>query len=315
MKISVKYTLVYVLLGVLWIFFSDRLIGFLYSGSTYNEIVILQNIKGFAYVFATGAVLFFMLIKHDKQLKEKLLSVQELNQEIQSQHQRTEHAKKELDQLILVASHEMQVPLRMMNGFLNLLEKRLVSPDDPKSVQYMGLIKGGMSSMKQIMLGLVKYATISKNIYPKENINLKSSVEKALRLNAKMIRETKAYICIENLPDVKVVKSHMTELFYQLINNALKFRKKSIPLKVSIGFHATEVEWTIFIKDNGRGISSSHINKIFILLKKLETGKFMEGSGMGLAICKKIVEDEGGRIWVTSKENEGSIFYFTIPKL
>lgn len=168
--------------------------------------------------------------------------------------------------------------------------------------------------MRQIILDLLEYSRVGRMKEKAESISVKSLIDEIKLLYREQIEQKQAMILYSHLPVLFQPKAPIRQVFLNLIQNALKYSKESVPPVIRI--HATNMDrfWQFSIQDNGIGIDANYFDQIFIIFQRLHNRDEYDGSGMGLAITKKIIENMGGSIWLTSKPGEGSIFYFTIPK-
>ncbi|REL29138.1 PAS domain S-box protein [Rhodohalobacter sp. SW132] len=264
-----------------------------------------------AYPSEVGLSVFFRDITERKRANERLKN---LNRKLKKQARELEASNEELEQFAFVASHDLQEPLRMITGFLALLEKKYDSVLDEKGRQYIYFATDGAKRMRQIILDLLEFSRVGRADTEKEPVDVKKLIEDVLTLNKKLIEESGAEVHVEPLPQIHAVKSSVRQLFLNLINNAIKYRKNGVPPQILIKSEETELTWKFKITDNGIGINPAYADKIFNIFQRLHGTNEYSGTGMGLAICKKIVEEHGGKIWVESEEGEGSTFIFSIAK-
>jgi light-regulated signal transduction histidine kinase (bacteriophytochrome) len=219
-----------------------------------------------------------------------------------------------LEQFAFVASHDLQEPLRMISSFLTLLEKKYQDVIDDNGKMYIGFAVDGAKRMRQIILDLLKYSRAGRTEEEKEELDLSELIDEIKLLLGKTIEEKQAVFIIDQLPTIHAYKASMLQVFQNLINNALKYTNNDIPVQIHIEVKALEHHWQFAVIDNGIGIEKEYFDKIFIIFKRLHTKEEYPGTGMGLAIIKKIIEMHGGKIWVESEKGKGSTFYFTIKK-
>ena len=264
-----------------------------------------------AYPSAHGLSVFFKDITERKYIEKQLT---ELNQDLIRQAKELEISNRELEQFAYVASHDLQEPLRMITGFLALLEKKYKQSLDERGKKYIYFAIDGAKRMRQIILDLLEFSRISNVEEEIEEIELGEIIKEILILNRKAISESKAKIIYQDLPKVRAIKVFMLQLFQNVINNALKYKREDVTPMILIEAQDIGKFWQISISDNGIGIDQNYFDKIFVIFQRLNRKEDYAGTGMGLAICKKIVEGMGGKIWVQSIKNEGTTFYFTLPK-
>lgn len=245
-------------------------------------------------------------------LYEQALEV--ANEALSERAEQLARSNAELERFAFIASHDLQEPLRMVSSFLQLLEKRYKDRVDEAGRQYIGFAVGGAERMKRLINDLLEYSRIDNAQIEFGEVDM-NQVLKEARLNVQeSILDTGASIHIETLPVIaKGQYSPLVQLLQNLIGNAIKYRSDKVP-EIYIGCKEEPNHWQFSVKDNGIGIESDYFDKIFIIFQRLHNMSEYSGTGIGLAICKKIVEQHGGKIWVHSVENEGSTFYFTIKK-
>lgn len=252
-------------------------------------------------------------ITERKLAEQKLESV---NKELQKYVQQLLISNAELEQFAYVASHDLQEPLRMVTSFLSQIERKYKDVIDEKGKQYIFFAVDGAKRMRQIILDLLEFSRVGKAEDKMEVIDLNELVNEILVLYRKQIKDKKAVILSDTLPSVRASKSSMRHVFQNLISNCLKYvnTQEGFVPQINIFVKSESNDWIFAIKDNGIGIDSQYFEKIFIIFQRLHSKDEYSGTGIGLAITKKIIENLGGRIWVESEPNHGSTFYFTIPK-
>jgi light-regulated signal transduction histidine kinase (bacteriophytochrome) len=220
---------------------------------------------------------------------------------------------KELEHFTHIASHDLKEPLRMVTSFLTQLQFKYKDQLDDKAQTYIYYAVDGAKRMRRLIDELLEYSktSISKVVYEKVDLN---EVMEELKANfAGVFNETGSGIVVGPLPQITVNRMQMLQLFQNLLGNAIKYRGEAAP-KIQVNATANNTHWVFSVQDNGQGIEPEYFKKIFIIFQRLETNKNLDGTGIGLAICKKIVEHHGGEIWVESEQGKGSTFFFTISK-
>jgi light-regulated signal transduction histidine kinase (bacteriophytochrome) len=220
----------------------------------------------------------------------------------------------ELEQFAYVASHDLQEPLRMVTGFLTQIEKKYGDLIDDKGKQYIAFAVDGAKRMRQIILDLLEFSRVGRMEDKLETVDLNEVVEEVQILFSKKIKEKLATILVDPLPVIHSYKSPMRQVFQNLISNALKYDREGIPSQIKIKVTELKTHWQFAVTDNGIGIDKEYFDKIFIIFQRLHNKDEYSGTGMGLAVTKKIIENLGGKIWVESEEGKGCTFYFTIKK-
>jgi PAS domain S-box-containing protein len=225
-----------------------------------------------------------------------------------------QRSNQELEQFAYVASHDLQEPLRMINGFLKLLESRYNAQLDEKGRTYIEYAVQGSDRMSQLINDLLEYSRVQRKQPRQEPVDLNSAIQRAMANLQASVQESGTILSQDPLPVVQGNPTQLAQLFQNLVGNAIKFRRKGTTPQIAIKCRQQEDHWVISVQDNGIGIPPEHREKVFAIFQRLHGRKEYPGTGIGLAICKKIIEQHGGRIWVDSQQGEGSTFFFTLPK-
>jgi PAS domain S-box-containing protein len=244
----------------------------------------------------------------EKEIAEKIRIEDELKQVADE----LKRSNAELQQFAYVASHDLQEPLRMISSFTQLLQKRYKGKLDPDADDFIEFVVGGALQMKMLIDNLLSYSRVSSHRRDFEMTDCNLIVDNALKNLKAVIQESGATITRDHLPTVLVDRLQIYQVFQNLISNAIKFRTESSPV-IHISAEQKGQDWIFSVSDNGIGISSEFFKRIFLIFQRLHSRNEYPGTGIGLAICKKIVERHGGRIWVESECGKGSVFYFSIP--
>lgn len=221
-------------------------------------------------------------------------------------------SNKELEQFAYVASHDLREPLRTVSSYVQLLESRYKNKLDNDADEFIKYAVDGVQRMDKLINDLLSYSRVRKTDEI-EWVDCSEIVKTVITNIGDIIHENKVQIVVDKLPTIRSNSLQMTQLFQNLIVNAIKFHGNKPP-KITISAKEREKEWLFSIQDNGIGIDEKYAQKIFVVFQRLHTRNEYEGTGIGLAICKKIVEQHGGKIWFESKTNQGTTFYFTIKK-
>jgi len=247
-------------------------------------------------------------------LKEKEIAITELNQNLKKHIEKLAVSNEELERFAYVSSHDLQEPLRMVASFLQLLQKKYEHQLDDTAQKYINFAIDGADRMKILILDLLEFSRISSLAADHTIIDLSEVVTKTRMALKSVIDESEAKINVSLLPKVCGNESQLSQLFQNLISNAIKYRDGLTP-EIEITCSETPGEWQFCVQDNGIGIDAKFYDKIFIIFQRLHSKKHYSGTGIGLAICKKIAELHGGKIWVEPAKGQGSKFYFTISKV
>lgn len=223
-----------------------------------------------------------------------------------------ERSNKDLEQFAYAASHDLQEPLRTVSNFSQLLAKRYKGELDAKADQFIGFIVDGATRMQQMIDDLLAYSRVSTRAKPFELTSCETIFNQAMTNLKAAIEESGAIVTHDPLPTIMADASQMVQLFQNLLSNAIKFQKEKPRITVSAVQSGNE--WFFSVQDNGIGIAPEFMEHIFKMFQREHASAQYPGTGVGLAICKKIVERHGGRIWVKSEQGKGSTFYFTIPE-
>jgi len=218
----------------------------------------------------------------------------------------------ELKQFTYVASHDLQEPLRMISSYAQLLRRRYKNKLDADADDFIAFLVDGVVRMKVLIDDLLSYSKLAGQSKEFRPTDCNQALENALYNLKAAVEEAKAVITRDSLPVVLADEFQMTQVFQNLVSNAVKFHGKEVP-QVRIAAKRTEQEWIFSISDNGIGIPSEFFDRIFLIFQRLHSKSEYPGTGIGLAICKKIAERHGGRIWVESEIGKGSVFYFSLP--
>ncbi len=222
-------------------------------------------------------------------------------------------SNQELEAFAYIAGHDLQEPLRNISGFAMLIQERYKGQLDARGDEYIGFMYEGAQRMSQMISDLLAYSRVGTKGKQFMPVDMNSIVEYARGNLQAAIAEAGATVTSDALPTMSVDATQMGQLFQNLIGNAIKFRAPGRPPEVHVSAQREGEHWLVRIRDNGIGIEPSQAQRVFVLFQRLHTRDKYEGMGIGLAICKKIIEGHGGKIWVESKPGEGSTFCFTLP--
>lgn len=224
-----------------------------------------------------------------------------------------ERSNAELKKFAYVASHDLQEPLNQVANYVQLLEMRYNHQLDQDAQDFIDFAVEGVSLMQTLIDDVLAYSKVDLQGIEWQLTEVEIALNQALGNLRGRIAETGAVITHDSLPTIVAGGTQLMQLFQNLIGNAIKFQQKDIPPKIHVGVQRQEDHWLFWVNDNGIGIDSQFADRIFVIFQRLHTRDEYAGSGMGLAICKKIVECHRGRIWVESQLGQGATFYFTIP--
>jgi PAS domain S-box-containing protein len=218
----------------------------------------------------------------------------------------------DLEQFAYVASHDLQEPLRMVTAYTQLLAERYRGKLDDQADKFIGYASEGALRMQVLIKDLLAFSRIGRNGAARGSVDCNAVVEEVVHTLASAIQESGAVVTHAALPTVWADRTQMAQVFQNLIGNAVKFRRKEPPL-ISVQAEKADQHWLFRVQDNGIGIAPEYAEKIFVVFQRLHARTEYAGNGIGLAICKKIIERGGGKIWVESQAGSGSTFKFTVP--
>jgi PAS domain S-box-containing protein len=223
-----------------------------------------------------------------------------------------ERSNKDLEQFAYVASHDLQEPLRMVASYTQLLEKRYKDKLDSDALEFINYAVDGANRMQGLINDLLSFSRVGTRGKPSQLIDSHTALGQA-RVNLSMtIEENNAIVTNDDLPEVMADETQLVQLFQNLIGNAIKFHKPGESPRIHISAQRKNEDWVFSVRDNGIGIDPQYFDRIFVIFQRLNTREEYKGTGIGLAICKKIVERLGGKIWIESQPGQGATFYFTL---
>jgi signal transduction histidine kinase len=234
-------------------------------------------------------------------------------EEVRTAQQEAMRRNEDLQQFTTIASHDLQEPLRVVSGFLTLLEKRYGPQLNDEAKEFIAYSVDGANRMSNLIRGLLEFSRVDRKGGKAEPVDADKVLEAALVNLSTSIREADARITHDPLPTVMADATQLTQLFQNLVGNAVKFRTPDRPCHVHVGAEHRDSRWFLSVRDNGIGIPPDQQARVFRIFERAESREKYPGTGIGLAICKKIVERQGGQIWVESKPGEGSVFFFSLP--
>ena len=226
--------------------------------------------------------------------------------------QRLQRSNKELEQFAYIASHDLQEPLRTVTSYLQLIEQRYTDALDDDGRDFIDFAVDGATRMKTLINDLLSYSRVQRDTSAFTNVDMQQVFDQVLYNLQITIEDTCSTITHDELPSIIANEGQMVQLLQNLVGNSLKFRQ-SRPLIVHVGVERRSDDWVFYVQDNGIGIQPEYRERIFTLFQRLHTRDQYSGTGIGLAICRKIVTEHGGEIWVESQPGEGTTFYFSIP--
>ncbi len=317
--------------------YSGKTIGVLgldFSAQSWDEMLLYEIIESSVLtflLFLAILLVIFISVKNDslRQAVAEHLAAEEkisrLNETLETRiAERTSELEtinrelaihtREIEQFTYIASHDLQEPLRTLTNFTQLIQEEYAGNLDANGNKYIEFIYNSAGRMNELVNGLLTYALLGKERMV-TLVDCNIIVEEVLDDLADSIKESGADISVTNLPMVNGYPTELRLLFQNLINNAIKFRKKNVPVVIKVSAEIFGLEWLFSVEDNGIGINEKDAVKIFDIFKRMHNRNEYAGTGIGLAHCKKIVELHGGKIWVEPGKEVGATFMFTIPAM
>jgi PAS domain S-box-containing protein len=279
-------------------------------GQGYRENGVVVRVGGVFHDITARKLADDELKKHRDHLEEL---VNERTAELAKAIQDLERSNKELEQFAYVASHDLQEPLRMVSSYTQLLGQRYEGQLDEKAKKYIDYAVDGAIRMQRLINDLLTYSRVGTRGKPLEPTDAHAVLGEAVVNLAAAIEESGAMITNDDLPTVRTDASQLVQVFQNLLANAIKFRGAEPP-RVHVSARDQGREWVFAVRDNGIGIERQYAARVFVIFQRLHTRQEYPGTGIGLALCKRIVERHGGHIWFESEPGTGSTFFFTVPK-
>ncbi|MBX3015714.1 MAG: HAMP domain-containing protein [Caldilineaceae bacterium] len=240
--------------------------------------------------------------------------IAERTQQLEEQAAELARSNRELAQFAYVASHDLQEPLRMVTSYVQLIERRYRGQLDGEADSFIAFAVDGATRMQQLIRDLLAYSRVGTRTQPFRLVDCQLIWQQVLDNLQMAIQESQAVVTADPLPPLMVNPTQLSQLFQNLLTNAIKFRRTHPPtVHLSARYLAEDAEWLFVVADNGIGIAPEDFDRIFLIFQRLHTRSEYPGTGIGLAICKKIVDLHGGRLWVESTVGQGTTFYFTLP--
>jgi signal transduction histidine kinase len=287
-----------------------------------SYLFLFSSIFIVAIIFENGQLLIIKILNNQKlELEEQKLALEQKNQEILEQKQQLEIMGEKLKEInyalehfAATAAHDLREPLRMIGMYTSMSQRRMNNYPDKIRDEYMGFVTNGVSRMNNLLTNLLEYSRSGRKEGDMKQVDLNNSLHNVILNLTVVLKETGACVITTSLPTIHASDTDMSQLFQNLIANAIKFRKVNVPSEVFISYINRKDTHVISIKDNGIGIKKEHQSKVFNIFERVNGRDKYDGSGIGLATCRKIVESLNGKIWLRSAEGEGTTFYIAFPK-
>jgi len=239
--------------------------------------------------------------------------VRERTEELRATVAELERSNKDLEQLAYVASHDLREPLRQITGYIGLLEKRYHHVFDKDAREFMGFVTDGAKRMDALILDLLAYSRVGKQATSFVEVDLAEAAKEGVHNISTLVQETGTVLHVGELPKVKGSAMLLSRVFQNLIENAIKYRKEDVLPVIDVESRRNDSEWLIRVRDNGIGFAPEQAERIFQLFQRLHRDDSQGGTGIGLSICRRVVELHGGHMWAESQPGKGATFCFTLP--
>ena len=248
----------------------------------------------------------------NRKLREEIVVRRRVEETLKAQSQELTRSNEELQHFAYVASHDLQEPLRMVSSYVQLLARRYKGKLDADADDFIAYAVDGAQRMQKLINGLLAYSRVNTRGGAFEPANCEDILKRTLDDLRLTLEEVGAEVTHDPLPTLTADASQLGQVFQNLIANAIKFRGEAPP-RVHVSAEQKDGAWEFAVRDNGIGIEPQYADRIFVIFERLHTREEYPGTGIGLSVCKRIVERHGGRIWVESAPGEGATFCFTIP--
>jgi signal transduction histidine kinase len=279
-----------------------------------GDITAVECIKRGAtdYVLKDGLARLPEAVRRALQEKRLLRLRRQAEEDLARKVEELARSNADLEQFAYVASHDLQEPLRMVAAYTQLLAERYRGKLDENADKFIGYASEGALRMQTLIQDLLAFSRVGRNDIASGRVDCDAAMEEVLKSLGPAIQESGAVVTHGELPAVWADRSQMIQVFQNLVGNAIKFRGKEPPA-ISVQAEKAGQHWLFSVSDNGIGIAPEYAENIFVVFQRLHARTEYPGNGIGLAICKKIVERNGGKIWVEAQAGHGSVFKFTMP--
>jgi signal transduction histidine kinase len=300
--------------GVLTTLLSTLMARLLFQQSIFLLALAQPSLVLFTVLGVTISAIIHVLHRANANVVAARTQLELANKQLSQRTDALSRSNEELQRLAYALSHDLQAPLRNIGALTALLVRRNAEILDKDSKEHAQLIVSGIQRMELMIKGLLDYAAATTDLPDKAVSNSNTVLQQVLHDLRYAIDRESAVITFDELPIVQANRDRLAQVFSNLITNAIKYRGNQEP-RIHVTATDNGTEWVFRVKDNGIGIDMGHADEIFVLFKRLHSSHEYEGNGIGLAICKTVIERFGGRIWVESDLGKGSTFCFTLPKI
>lgn len=288
--------------------------GLVFGDSIFSLALLQSTLVLFAALGVTISAIMQLVHRANARVVAARAQLEVANKQLSQRTEALARSNEELQRFAYAVSHDLQSPLRTIGTLTSLLVRRNAEILDKDSKEYADTIVGGVRRMESMIKGLLDYATVAADNHEGATSNCNAVLEQVVRDLRYLIDAQNAAITFDALPNVQANEDRLAQVFSNLVTNAIKYRSERKP-EIHISSTDNGTEWVFKVTDNGIGIDMNYAEEIFVLFKRLHSSEEYEGSGIGLAVCKAVIERHGGRIWVESVPSQGSTFVFTLPKI
>lgn len=291
----------------------------IFAEARFRAIAICLIVGAFVMMFAVLIIYLYLQWNADiaerKRVAEqgKLAELHKTQAILQAAMDNLERSNRDLEQFAAIASHDLQEPLRMVASYTQLLAERYGSQLDDKAKKYIRYAYDGAVRMQGLINDLLAYSRVATSDFSSQPTDSQAALEAAIQNLSATIGASRAIITHGDLPTVPSDALLLTQLFQNLLSNAMKFRGNEPP-RIQISAQERDGEFVFAVKDNGIGIEPQHADRVFVIFQRLHSREEYPGTGIGLAVCRRIVERHGGKIWFDSAPGTGTTFFFSLPK-
>jgi signal transduction histidine kinase len=286
----------------------------LYKSNRANDLKLITELENHQQlVTELNKNLERSVMERTQELKDAFMRVQEKETQLADYAVKLERSNKELTEFAYIVSHDLKAPLRNIGSFVQLLDRKNNKNFDERDHEYMNFILTSVKQASTLIDDLLNYSKLDKDIGAPTTVQLNRIMERIQLTINNALRERRAEIQYHNLPNIQAHASLISMLFQNLILNGIKYNENPVPI-VEIGASGIGGKTVFWVRDNGIGIPPQYQQEVFKMFRRLHTSQAYEGTGIGLAFCKRIVSTYGGDIWLESFEGEGTVFLFTLPK-
>ncbi len=285
----------------------------LYYLITYNGLFVM--LIGIVLIFATGqSMIIKALDAKQMELEEQKAELTRQKEALVVAEEKLKSINHELERFAYSASHDLKEPLRMIGSYVMLVKRRIGTDLDPDTKEYIGFITDGVSRMEKMLNDLLQYSRLGRNKEQLKDQDLNDTLLVVMQNLMAAMENTNTAIYANQLPVIRSISVEMLQLFQNLISNSIKFRRKDLSPVIGITYQDEQDQHRFMFMDNGIGIPEKNKQSVFDIFERLHSIQEYEGSGIGLATCKKIVNNMGGKIWIEPNKAVGTTFTFTLPK-